>query len=40
MKDFVDLFALELKAGRYHTDFAMAMTWCFQPECSLHKRNF
>ena len=40
MEAFVDLFAFELKAGRFNENFTCAMTWCFQPETTLHKRNF
>ena len=36
----MDLFANELKHGRYNETFVCAMTWCFQPEVNLHKRNF
>ena len=40
MEAFIDMFAMELKAKRYHEQFTCAMTWCFQPETTLHKRNF
>ena len=40
MEAFVDLFANELKHSRFNESFVCAMTWCFQPEANLHKRNF
>ena len=40
MEAFTDMFAQELKAGRYNESFTCAMTWCFQPSTSLHNRNF
>ena len=40
MEAFVDLFAHELKAGRYNENFTCAMTWCFKSDDMLHKRNF
>lgn len=40
MEAFIDMFAIELKAKRYNAQFTCAMTWCFQPETTLHKRNF
>lgn len=36
----MELFANELKNKRYHENFTCALTWCFQPETTLHKRNF
>lgn len=36
----LDLFAKELQAGRYNEQFTCAMTWAFQPDCNLHKKNF
>ena len=40
MQVFIDLFCAELKAGRYNETFFCAMTWCFQPDSSLFKKNF
>ena len=40
MEAFVELFALQLRNKRYHENFTCAMTWCFQPETNIHKKNF
>ena len=40
MEAFVELYNTELANGRYHEQYTCAMTWCFQPEVNLHKRNF
>jgi hypothetical protein len=29
MEAFIDLFAEELKAGRFNENYTCAMTWCF-----------
>lgn len=40
MEAFAELYVTELANKRYHEQYTCAMTWCFQPEVNLHKRNF
>ena len=40
VEGIMDLFCKELQAGRYDEQFTCAMTWAFQPDCNLHKKNF
>ena len=40
MQAFVDLFVNELRNERYNESFTCAMTWAFQPACTLHKNHF
>jgi len=40
MEAFTDMFASEMRSKRFHENYTCAMTWCFQPETLLHKRNF
>ena len=37
---FLKIFNGELKAGRYHPNMIICMTWCFLPTSDLHKLNF
>ena len=40
IKAFIGIFLSELKAKRYNAEFFAAMTWCFAPDCSLHKYHY
>ena len=40
MYAFMDLFRHEMQQKRYHENFTCAMTWCFQPESNIHRRQF
>jgi hypothetical protein len=40
MEAFIDLFNSQLKHKRFNESFTCAMTWCFQPENNLFKKNF
>lgn len=40
LESIMDVFLVELQNKRYNQEFYCAVTWCFQPVCSLHQNNF
>ena len=40
LKAFLSIYLVELKNKRYNFEFTMAMSWVFNPACSLHQRHF
>ena len=40
LKAFLSIYLVELRNKRYNFEFTMAMSWVFNPSCSLHQQHF